>query len=124
MLISRALALRHTLLNINDKVNFPPWSSAAGGCGSGRSAAFQNGLHCLRTIAVPQRGAAPAGGPLLTGEPEREDAAPPVNDLDPGLLQQGEKGGKIGGVFRKCGVYGDAKLLLKRGPAVSPSHSP
>lgn len=71
MLITWALALGHALLNVNDKVDLLPWSRAAA-CGRrpGRGLAVNDGLHILRPIPIPQRGAPPAGGSLIAGELE------------------------------------------------------
>lgn len=108
MFIAGALALGHALLNVNDEVDLLPGSWAADRRGPGRSLAVNDGLHILRAIAAAQRGAPPAGRPLIAGELERENATPPMYHLNASGLQQGEERREVSGPLDKGGIYGSS----------------
>ena len=79
-------------------------------------------LYILLAVALPQRGGTQTGKPFLAGSPET-DCAPLLLYLIAGLLHEGEKGSKVGGLFFKGRVNGGAQLLLegKRSfPALGP----
>ena len=104
-LISRPLPLEPGL-DVDNQVD--PWAwLACASLGTG-----QCRLYILLAVALPQRGGTQAGKPFLAGSPEA-DCAPLLLYLIAGLLHEGEKGGKVGGLFFKGRVNGGAQLLLE-----------
>lgn len=99
--ISRALALGHALLNVNDKPHLP---------GRGRRVLGElwegplPGDHRPDVLGVKARakGGCPEPGVLvLPRREERHHAAPPALDGKAGLLHQPEERGEVGGLFFK-----------------------
>ena len=123
-LIAGALALGHTLLDVNDEVDPPRLGPGVAAPGSGRGPALQDGLDSLGAVAVPQGGAPPAGRPLKAWEPERDRAAPPVEHPDARTFQRGEEGREIGGGLGQHLVDDGPELLLLRGPLGIPQPLP
>lgn len=116
MFITGALALGDALLNVNGEIDPLPGGRASAALKDrpGRSSAVNDGLHILRAVAAAQRGAPPAGGPVLAGEPERNHAAPPVKHLNAGLFHQREKGREIAGLLGKGPINGRPHLFFER----------